>query len=664
MENDRISIRNDETAAPKPKDNIILRSDDAYNCSTCPYPVEILKIDDEKNTITFKCLNPKEKQILKTIPINEYLNSMRKYTYLYSMCSLCQKKQNEFEYDSIFSYCIKCQKIFCSDCIKKHLKKNKKNHPEYIIKNNEKNVKCFSHPQEKNLAFCLKCNSHICKECLKSKKHINHNIINIVEVLVTDEIKTLLNRIIKIYRERLMQLNKEKEKKKIELFNEKRYNKEKKIKQKKNKINELQTKLKKELLENEKLLNNNLYKLKLKYENEIKLFKRNFSISNENIKAKYERLKNIHINKFNEEIDNVEKDYDNRINSLEYNEKINYNKNLLSINLLLKNTQENYPDNFYNNDNINNVILNYYESKDKNIKQILSDAVYIELLNKQKKEQIYEIEKKELEKEKVKKEVKEKKELEYEKIIKEKREKREKEEKNNIYDKNNKIIMTYLINEEKTIKILDENFVINNKGNYKLFINKIEYEICEYIEYEKFGITKNDYSFKIILIGLKNKVATNLSYMFKNCYSLIFLNLQSFKTDKVITMENMFNGCTSLKILDLSSFNTQNVINMICMFRECSSLIALDLSSFKTQNVKSMLLMFYKCSSLRSVNLSSFNMKNVINMWSMFRDCSSLKVVTLPSFSLRNVTNIGCVFNGCGKLNKEIIEDFNRLKYK
>ena len=50
---------------------------------------------------------------------------------------------------------------------------NKKNHPnlnrDYIIKNNERSIKCLLHPNEKNLAFCLKCNRHICKKCKKKK---------------------------------------------------------------------------------------------------------------------------------------------------------------------------------------------------------------------------------------------------------------------------------------------------------------------------------------------------------------------------------------------------------------------------------------------------------------------------------------------------------------
>ena len=380
MEDRVILIRDEKKLTPTKNDVQKLSTDDTYAYTSCPLPIEILKIDDKENTLTFKLLNQKDKKIEKTIKINEYLNSMKNYTYLYSECSLCHKKQNEFKNIPTFSYCIKCNIIICSDCINKHLKINEKNHhilnKEYIIKNNEKNIKCLLHPKEKNLSFCLKCNKHICKECMKSQKHINHDKINIMEISVTDEIKNILNDIINNYKVKILHLIKEKEKKELELSNEKENDKKRLEKQKKNKIESIQKELKKELVKSEKLLKNNLYKLKIKYENEVKLCKSNFKIFNENIKKKYERLIIYCNKKFNTEQINLEKEYNNNVSNLEYNKNININNSLLSINQILKNAQENYPDNYYNNKNINNIIFKYYESKDKIIEQILNKDVY------------------------------------------------------------------------------------------------------------------------------------------------------------------------------------------------------------------------------------------------------------------------------------------------
>ena len=152
-----ISVKNevDETSTRKVAQK--LTTEDEYLYINYPYPVEILKIDNFENTLTFKCLNSKEKEEVKIMQISEYLDSMKKYADLYVECSLCHKKQNRFKDVQIFSYCIKCDVIICSGCINKHLETNEKNHPyldgEYIIKINEKSNKCLLHPKEKNLGF-------------------------------------------------------------------------------------------------------------------------------------------------------------------------------------------------------------------------------------------------------------------------------------------------------------------------------------------------------------------------------------------------------------------------------------------------------------------------------------------------------------------------------
>ena len=62
----------------------------------------------------------------------------------------------------------------------------------------------------------------------------------------------------------------------------------------------------------------------------------------------------------------------------------------------------------------------------------------------------------------------------------------------------------------------------------------------------------------------------------------------------------MFRSCSSLTSLDLSSFDTSAVTSMNSMFRSCSSLTSLDLSGFNTSAVTDMSGMFYFCSSLTS----------------------------------------------------------------
>ena len=56
--------------------------------------------------------------------------------------------------------------------------------------------------------------------------------------------------------------------------------------------------------------------------------------------------------------------------------------------------------------------------------------------------------------------------------------------------------MVYKINKKKKIiKILDQEFVKNNKENWKLLVNEKEYDICEHVEcvkYDKNVSNEND----------------------------------------------------------------------------------------------------------------------------------------------------------------------------
>ena len=93
--------------------------------------------------------------------------------------------------------------------------------------------------------------------------------------------------------------------------------------------------------------------------------------------------------------------------------------------------------------------------------------------------------------------------------------KKEKKEKDSTNDGDNKLTMVYKISKNTdNIRILGKQFVKNNQKNCKLFINKKEYDICEFIEYDKYGINRNDALFTIILSVTNNEQFINLSYMF------------------------------------------------------------------------------------------------------------------------------------------------------
>ena len=201
------------------------------------------------------------------------------------------------------------------------------------------------------------------------------------------------------------------------------------------------------------------------------------------------------------------------------------------------------------------------------------------------------------------------------------------------------ITATYKVNNEKKIKILGKNFVENNKNNFKIiYMNKI-YELQEYFEIEQ---VVKELEIKIVPI---NKVI-NLSYMFDECSSLIYLpDISNLNTNYVTNMSYMFSNCSSLLSLpDFLDWNTSNVTDMSMMFQNCSSLLELpDISGWDISKVTSLLGMFCMCKSLISFpDISNWNTTNVSVISLMFGGCSSLK--SLPDISNWKVDNITLIY--------------------
>ena len=76
---------------------------------------------------------------------------------------------------------------------------------------------------------------------------------------------------------------------------------------------------------------------------------------------------------------------------------------------------------------------------------------------------------------------------------------------------------------------------------------KKEYDIYEYIEYEKYNINKNDGLLTINLTGLN--YINNAESMFFECILLQSLpDISKWDTKNVTNMRGMFNGCPFLNI--------------------------------------------------------------------------------------------------------------------
>ena len=95
--------------------------------------------------------------------------------------------------------------------------------------------------------------------------------------------------------------------------------------------------------------------------------------------------------------------------------------------------------------------------------------------------------------------------------------------------------------------------------------------------------------------------------MFSKCTSLEALDLTSFNTEKVTTMNQMFAASENLRTITLpKGFIGSNVTDLNGMFRGCESLTELDLSGSNAEKVKDMGMMFNGCVALSNLNLSGF----------------------------------------------------------
>ena len=87
--------------------------------------------------------------------------------------------------------------------------------------------------------------------------------------------------------------------------------------------------------------------------------------------------------------------------------------------------------------------------------------------------------------------------------------------------------------------------------------------------------------------------------MFYHCYQLTSLEVGSFNTSKVISMNYMFCFCCDLTSLDLSNFNTSQVTGMSGMFYDCNQLRTIYAGNgWSTEAVTSSTNMFIFCTNL------------------------------------------------------------------
>ena len=152
----------------------------------------------------------------------------------------------------------------------------------------------------------------------------------------------------------------------------------------------------------------------------------------------------------------------------------------------------------------------------------------------------------------------------------------------------------------------------------------------------------------------------NSEAMFRWFTGMEMIDLASFNTSEVTTMNTMFYMMNSLKNIDVSGFNTSKVTDMNAMFDLTGVIEQLDVSNFDTSNVTDMKWMFFGLNKLKKLNLTNFDTSRVTNMYGMFdamTDVSEIKFGT--NFNTRNVTNMGRMFSRTSSIQQLDLSHFN-----
>mgnify|MGYP001012437734 FL=1 len=152
----------------------------------------------------------------------------------------------------------------------------------------------------------------------------------------------------------------------------------------------------------------------------------------------------------------------------------------------------------------------------------------------------------------------------------------------------------------------------------------------------------------------------NSEAMFRWFTKMETVDLASFNTSEVTTMNTMFYMMNSLKSIDVSGFNTSKVTDMNAMFDLTGVIEQLDVSSFDTSNVTDMRWMFFGLNKLKKLNLTNFDTNKVTNMYGMFdamTDVTEIKFGT--NFNTRNVTNMGRMFSRTSSIQQLDLTHFN-----
>ena len=213
--------------------------------------------------------------------------------------------------------------------------------------------------------------------------------------------------------------------------------------------------------------------------------------------------------------------------------------------------------------------------------------------------------------------------------------------------------------------------------SYKFFCNKVT----------------NDSASLIDISGL-----TSLSYMFKNNFRLVDVDLSDWDISNITKIHGMFEGCSNLESVDLSGLDFSNITqasytttsmsslyNVITtthgIFDGCNALTTVDVTGCKLNSATAFPICQYATDGVESLDVSAvvnasnmfknntkltgdldltdWDLSSVTNASSMFMGCSNITGIDLSGVDAGNSTNANDIFNGCGDITSIDLSNSN-----
>ena len=190
----------------------------------------------------------------------------------------------------------------------------------------------------------------------------------------------------------------------------------------------------------------------------------------------------------------------------------------------------------------------------------------------------------------------------------------------------NELNLAYKVNKnDSVIRLFGNNFVENNKNNFKLVVNEKEVPFNDTIQ--KNSIEENT---NIIKVTLKEiKPVSDYSYLFFQCDCLLhFYNADKMNLSHITNISHLFANCkTLISVPDITSWDVSNITKMDSIFFGCHSLLEVpDISKWNIKNATDLNNFFGDCYGLKEIpDISNSDTGNVTNMTGMFVKCSKLE---------------------------------------